>query len=89
LPTWLDYYIIGIDAEEYSYMVACSPTTTGMAPWMYIMTREKVVDDEFLEPLKKIAADAGWDADKFERVQQEAPAAAEPSADRDSGVSAE
>jgi lipocalin len=71
LPSWLDYHIIGIDAEDYSHMVACSPTTGGMAPWMYIMTRDKVVTDEFLEPLKKIAGDAGWDMTKSERVLQQ------------------
>jgi apolipoprotein D and lipocalin family protein len=66
-PFWLDYIIIDVD-EDYSYMVCSSPSTGGLAPWMYIMTRQKVVTDESLEPLKATAVKAGWDAAKMERV---------------------
>lgn len=38
---------------------------------MYIMTREPIVDDALLEPLKQAAAAAGWDLSKAERVPQQ------------------
>lgn len=72
LPAWLPYHIIDIDAENYSYLVASSPSTGGMAPWLYIMTREKVVADDYLEPLKAKCAAAGWDMGRSERVPQQA-----------------
>jgi len=76
MPFWLDYIIIDVDATDYSYMVCSSPSTGGMVPWMYIMTRQKVVTDDYLAPLKAAAVKAGFDESKMERVpQQPAPAA--------------
>lgn len=68
LCCWLDYVILDFDAG--SHLVCCSPSTGGMAPWMYVMTREQIVDEEFLEPLRTVAADAGWDRAKMIRVPQ-------------------
>ena len=77
LPFWLDYVIIDIDADNYNYMVCSSPTRTGMAPWMYIMTRSKQVSESALEPLRASAAAAGWDMSKASRVPHaDAPAGA-------------
>jgi len=70
LPVWLSYVIIDVD-EAYSHMVCSSPKTSGAGAWMYIMTREPVVDDALLEPLKQAAAAAGWDLSKAERVPQQ------------------
>jgi len=67
-PVWLEYVIIDINVEDYSYMVCSSPEKTGMGAWMYIMTRDKVVTDEYLKPLKDIAAEAGWSPERFQRV---------------------
>eukprot|EP00614_Pseudopedinella_elastica_P002526 CAMPEP_0172597774 /NCGR_PEP_ID=MMETSP1068-20121228/17739_1 /TAXON_ID=35684 /ORGANISM="Pseudopedinella elastica, Strain CCMP716" /LENGTH=170 /DNA_ID=CAMNT_0013397371 /DNA_START=9 /DNA_END=521 /DNA_ORIENTATION=+ len=71
LPSWLPYVVLEVDEENYSYLVASSPSTGGMAPWLYIMTREQVVADSVLEPLKAAAANAGWDMSKSERVPQQ------------------
>ena len=71
LPVKLPYYVIDVDTENYSYLTASSPSTTGMASWLYIMTREKVVDEAFLEPLKRRAGEAGWDMSKTERCGQD------------------
>jgi lipocalin len=68
LPFKLGYMVIG--AQEDSYLVASSPSTTGLGAWCYIMTRDKQVTDAFLEPLKKTAVDAGWDPAKAERMVQ-------------------
>ena len=70
LPMKLPYIVLDIDAENYTYLTASSPSTTGMGSWLYIMTRQKVVSDEFLAPLRKVASDAGWDLSKSERVPQ-------------------
>ena len=70
LCCWLDYIIIDVDTEGYSWMVASSPSTEGTVPWMYIMTREQEIADNMLEPLKATAAKAGWDMANAERVQQ-------------------
>ena len=51
-PFWLDYYVVDIDTKDYSYIVASSPETSGMLAWMYIMTRQKNVSEEFLVPLR-------------------------------------
>ncbi|CAK0795848.1 unnamed protein product, partial [Prorocentrum cordatum] len=40
LPFWLDYIVIDIDDRDYSYMVCSSPSTGGLAPWMYISGAE-------------------------------------------------
>mmetsp|Transcript_114744 Transcript_114744/g.307650 ORF Transcript_114744/g.307650 Transcript_114744/m.307650 type:complete len:174 (+) Transcript_114744:1274-1795(+) len=77
LPFWLDYIVIDIDDRDYSYMVCSSPSTGGLAPWMYIMTRQKVVEDDYLKPMQATAVKAGWDAAKMERMPQQPPAAAE------------
>mmetsp|Transcript_14031 Transcript_14031/g.20412 ORF Transcript_14031/g.20412 Transcript_14031/m.20412 type:complete len:231 (+) Transcript_14031:89-781(+) len=71
LPMWLDYYIVDIDTTDYSYLVASSPETTGFGAWMYIMTRQQVVTDEYLEPLRASAANAGWDMTQAVRVPQQ------------------
>lgn len=68
LCCWLDYVILAYDSG--SHMVCCSPSTGGMAPWMYVMTREQIVDDDCLEPLRTAAADAGWDRARMVRVPQ-------------------
>ena len=70
LPMKLPYIVLDIDAENYTYLTASSPSTTGMGSWLYIMTRQKVVSDEFLAPLRKVASEAGWDLSKSERVPQ-------------------
>lgn len=70
LCCWLDYIIIDVDSEHYSWMVASSPSTDDTVPWMYIMTREQEVTDDMLEPLKATAAKAGWDMATAERVPQ-------------------
>jgi len=70
LCCWLDYIIVDVDTERYSWMVASSPSTEDMVPWMYIMTREQEVTEESLAPLRQKAKEAGWDMSKAERVQQ-------------------
>jgi len=72
-PFWLDYYVVDIDTKDYSYIVASSPETSGMLAWMYIMTRQKNVSEEFLVPLRAAAAEAGWDMSKAQRVPQSMP----------------
>ena len=67
LPKRLPYIILDTDVKH-SYMVATSPSTTGFAPWCYIMTREKHVTDELLAPMKEKAVAVGWDPDKAERL---------------------
>ena len=41
VPVWLDYYIVDVDTENYSWIIAAAPSGW----WIYIMTREKVVGD--------------------------------------------
>eukprot|EP00622_Pseudochattonella_farcimen_P007686 FR743730.1.p1 GENE.FR743730.1~~FR743730.1.p1 ORF type:complete len:172 (+),score=23.54 FR743730.1:57-572(+) len=72
LPFWLGYNIIGVD-DDYTYLVASSPSTTGSFAWLYIMTREKVVTDEYLAPLIDLSSKAGWDMSKSQRVPQLPP----------------
>lgn len=71
LPFKLGYKVLDIDADQYSWMVASSPSSKGMASWLYIMTREKVVSDASLEPMRAAAINAGWDLSKAERVPQD------------------
>ena len=71
MPIWLDYTIIDVDTSNYSYLVASSPETSGFGSWLYIMTREKCVTDQYLEPLRASAAKAGWDMSKSMRVPQQ------------------
>mmetsp|Transcript_3037 Transcript_3037/g.7559 ORF Transcript_3037/g.7559 Transcript_3037/m.7559 type:complete len:164 (+) Transcript_3037:26-517(+) len=70
LPVWLDYVILDVP-HDYSHLVCSSPKTTGRGAWMYIMTREKLVSDEALAPLKAIAEKAGWDMSACVRVPQQ------------------
>lgn len=67
LPMWLDYVIIDTD-QSHSYMICSSPSTTGTGSWLYIMSRQAIVSDDFLAKHKQTAADAGWDVSKCERV---------------------
>ena len=50
LPFKLPYLVIDVDTENYQWLTASSPKTTGIAPWLYIMTRDQVVTDEYLAP---------------------------------------
>ena len=68
LPFWLDYTIIDVDTS--SHLVASSPETTGFGAWLYIMTRQKKVSEDFLNPLRASAAKAGWDMSRAQRVPQ-------------------
>jgi len=71
MPLWLDYYILDIDTKDYSYLVASSPATSGFGAWMYIMTRQKTVSEEYLKPKMEVAAKNGWDMSQSIRVPQE------------------
>ena len=73
LPFRAPYYVVDADTKGYSYLIASSPSTTGMLSWCYIMTRDKHVEDSFLEPLRTKAADAGWDLSKAQRMNHDKP----------------
>jgi apolipoprotein D and lipocalin family protein len=69
LPFTLGYVVLDM-ADDYSWMIASSPSTTGAMSWLYIMTRTRVVDDAYLKPLLSKAEAAGWDMSKVEVVGQ-------------------
>ena len=71
MPFWLDYVVLDVDTANYSYLVASSPETTGLGSWLYIMTREQCVTDQYLEKLRASASKAGWDMSKAVRVPQQ------------------
>jgi len=71
MPFWLDYVVLDVDTANYSYLVASSPETTGLGSWLYIMTREQCVTDQYLEKLRESASKAGWDMSKAVRVPQQ------------------
>ena len=73
LPFKLPYLVIDVDTENYQWLTASSPKTTGIAPWLYIMTRDQVVTDEYLAPRIALAEKAGWDMAKSERLPQGVP----------------
>ena len=77
LPFRLAYMIIDIDATDYTYMTASSPSTTQWGKWLYIMTRRQEVDDAALEPLRKACAAVGWDMSQAIRVPQRGNGGAE------------
>ena len=69
LPFSLGYVVLDM-ADDYSWMIASSPSTTGFGSWLYIMTRQRVVDEAYLKPLLDKAGEAGWDLSKVEVVGQ-------------------
>merc|ERR1712039_135403 len=77
LPIWLGFVVIDIDPVCSSYIVCSAPDTTSLDRWMYIMTRNQTVSDEFLRPLELLAEEAGWNVSEAQRVPQQTRAVPE------------
>ena len=72
LPFRLPYLVIDVDTEGYRWLTASSRSTSGFGAWCYIMTRDKVVDESFLDKRRAVASAAGWDLATAERMPQTA-----------------
>mmetsp|Transcript_12911 Transcript_12911/g.27896 ORF Transcript_12911/g.27896 Transcript_12911/m.27896 type:complete len:94 (-) Transcript_12911:937-1218(-) len=59
LPFSLPYYIIDIDTNDYSYMTAAGPSIKGN--WLYVMTREKVVEESKIQKMLEVVEKNGFD----------------------------
>ena len=66
VPVWLDYYIVDVDTENYSWIIAAAPSGW----WIYIMTREKVVGDAALAPHLEFLKSKGVNLSKVTRFNQ-------------------
>merc|ERR1712038_138282 len=70
VPYTLPYYILEC-AEDYSYLTATGPVFTAPGgSWLYVMTREKVVDDASLEPRFAALRQMGVDLELGARMTQ-------------------
>ena len=66
-PCWINYYVVDVDRTNYEYMTASAPG----AWWVYVMTREQVVDDKVLEPRLEVLRSKGIDMSKLRRMPQQ------------------
>lgn len=66
-PCWINYYVVDVDRTNYEYMTASAPG----AWWVYVMTREQVVDDKVLEPRLELLRSKGIDMSKLRRMPQQ------------------
>jgi len=60
-PFYGDYNVIALDMENYQYALVAGSSTK----YLWILTREKDLDNTILEKLKSIARSYGYDTDKL------------------------
>jgi apolipoprotein D and lipocalin family protein len=65
LPFSLSYYILDVDPD--SYMTASAPDGS----WMYLITRQQVVDEAFLAPKLEKLVSLGFDKSKIKTMPQQ------------------